>query len=150
MSLYNQRTYILNVGVVQLIPNLGTRCFDWSFNFPPLSLYSKVKAPSYPFKRGLDGPQSRFGYFGDKYYAHTEKRTTVPWFSSVWLFYYTYCAIPVLTNISGLRQKCGNILSYFTAVSQMTQFAAKTLVPDSNVKVRPIPPACNYKIRQKQ
>jgi hypothetical protein len=47
-----------------------------------------------------------------------------------------------------LRQICGNILSYFTAVLLMAQFAVKTLVSDCNVKVRPIPPACNYKIRQ--
>ena len=50
----------------------------------------------------------------------------------------------------GLRQICGNILSYFTTVLLMAQCAAKTLVSDCNVKVRPIPPACNYKIRQTQ
>jgi hypothetical protein len=147
MSLYSQRTYILNVGVFLLIPNLGARCFEWSFNIPLLSLYSTERTQAIHSKRGLDGHQSRFGYFGDKYYAPTGKRTTVPRLSRAWLFYYIDCAIPVLTNISGLRQKCGNILSYFTTVLQFALFATKTLVSDCNVKVRPNPPAYNHKIR---
>jgi hypothetical protein len=116
MSLYNQITYISYVGAVPLIPNLAARCFERSFKFPLLSLYFTKRTQAIHSKRGLDGSQRRFGYFGDKYYAHTGKRTTVPRFSSAWLFYYTNCGIPVFTNISGLRQKCGHILSYFTTV----------------------------------
>ena len=98
-------------------------------------------------KRGLDGPHIPFGYFGDTHYAHKGKRNKVPLFSSAWLFYCTDCAFRVLTNISGLKQEYGNILSHFTTVLQMVLFAAKTLVSDFNVKVRPILPACNHKIR---
>lgn len=50
----------------------------------------------------------------------------------------------------GLGQICGNILSYFTTVLLIAQFEAKTLISDCNVKVKTIPPACNYKIRRTQ
>ena len=127
MYLYNQRTYILKVGVVPLIPKFGARCFEWSSNFTPLSLYSTERTQAIYSKRGLDGPQSRFGYFGDKYYAHTGKRTKVPRFSSALLFYYTDCAITVLTNTGCPGYRYTKIHAYVLVPKNFMKFMFSTV-----------------------